>query len=321
MDYKKTSKEFLQYLQFIKNSSEHTIRNYSIDLTYFMEFVEKNILKKSDENLSKKISPFESFKKKSFDIRKVDKWVIRNYLKTLYEENKKRKTILRKLSSLRSLFKFAVKRKYIPSNPLDEIENPKKEKNLPKAISYEEILKFFETPDISSYLGVRDRTIMELFYSSGIRLGELVALNKEDVDFSNETVKVRGKGKKERVIPVTKNALKWLKTYIEDPRRDAVIKRVKSCKKAIFLNKYGGRITERSVDRKFKEYRQKSGLIKDVTPHIIRHSIATHLLENGMDLKSIQILLGHSCLSTTTIYTKVSFKLKKKVYNKAHPRA
>lgn len=290
MEYKNIVLDFLEYLQMIKNASDHTVRSYSIDLKYFFQYI-KNI--------------------EIGQIEKISKHHVREYLKSI--SSKKRRTIARKISSLRSFFSYCIRKKYVSSNPLEHIYFLKKEKILPKILSYEEIVKFFEIPNTSDYLGIRNRAILELFYSSGLRLSELVFLDVKDVDLHNQMVKVRGKGKKERLVPVTENACLWIKKYLSHKKRDEK-------KKALFLNRHGGRISARSVDRNFKRDLLKSGLT-GATPHVIRHSIATHWLENGMDLKTIQTLLGHSNLSTTTIYTHVSSKLKKKVYEKTHPRA
>jgi integrase/recombinase XerC len=185
------------------------------------------------------------------------------------------------------------------------------------------VQRLFDQPRTEEYLGFRDRCIMELFYSSGLRVSELVALNRSDFDPQAFVVKLKGKGKKERVIPITKNAAGWISAYLNHPQRhsDEEGHLAQADPQAIFLNRLGTRLTARSVDRKFDLYLAASGLAGHVTPHTIRHTIATHWLENGMDLKTIQILLGHSSLATTTLYTHVSPKLKKEVYDKTHPRA
>jgi len=190
-------------------------------------------------------------------------------------------------------------------------------KTIPTPLTPEQIGRFFEQPDTQNYLGFRDRCIMELFYSSGLRISELVGLNRKDIDEANRLVRVRGKGKKERVIPMTQQAVTWVKRYLEHPER----RFVEVDREAIFLNKWGKRLTARSVDRQFEQYLKQSGLAGKITPHTLRHTIATHLLEKGMDLKTIQTLLGHSSLATTTIYTQVSSRLKREVYEKAHPLA
>jgi integrase/recombinase XerC len=211
----------------------------------------------------------------------------------------------------------------IAANPMEEIDSPKLEKRVPFSMSYEQVQHFFNQPDLNEYLGFRDRCIMELFYSSGLRVSELVALNRSDLDPQNLLVRLKGKGKKERVIPITKNAADWVQSYLNHAERhretDGHLAQVDA--EAIFLNRMGTRLTTRSVDRKFDKYLAASGFAGKVTPHTIRHTIATHWLENGMDLKTIQLLLGHTSLATTTIYTHVSPKLKKEVYDKAHPRA
>ena len=170
-------------------------------------------------------------------------------------------------------------------------------------------------PDIANYLGLRDRAMMELFYSSGLRLSEMTGLSKGDFDEKNLILNIFGKGKKQRQTPITKTAAEWLLRYLNAPEREA------KDPKALFLNHRGKRLTPRSVDRNFVHYLKASGLSRRITPHTIRHTIATHWLENGMDLKTIQMLLGHNSLATTTIYTHVSTKLKREVYDKTHPRA
>lgn len=200
-------------------------------------------------------------------------------------------------------------------NPLEDIESPKKEKRLPVSINYDQIQILFAQPDLSNYLGFRDRVIMELFYSSGLRLSELTGISRKDFDSKNFVINIYGKGKKMRQTPITESACKWILDYLNHPSRD------EQDPQAIFLNKWGTRISPRSVDRNFAAYLKSSGLSESITPHTIRHTIATHWLEHGMDLKTIQLLLGHTSLATTTIYTHVSPKLKKEVYDKTHPRA
>ncbi len=298
---------FIEYLKVIKNSSEHTLRNYALDLLAFKKYIDEFVMQKEDKIL--------------FSI--VDKRCVRNYLSYLAAKQTKKRTILRRLSSLRSFFRYLTKEKIISNNPMEEIESPKLDKKIPVSLSYEQIERLFLQPDTHCYLGFRDRCIMELFYSSGLRISELVGLNRHDIDLDHLRVKVMGKGKKERVIPITKNAATWIKAYLDHPERNLDCKDhlAEADEQAIFLNKWGTRLTARSIDRKFDEYLTSSGLAAKITPHTIRHTIATHWLEKGMDLKTIQMLLGHSSLATTTIYTQVSTRLKREVYDKAHPRA
>ncbi|MBS0627006.1 MAG: tyrosine recombinase XerC [Verrucomicrobia bacterium] len=296
---------FLQFLRVVKNASIHTLRNYRMDLEQFESFANS------------------FFQKEKWTLTSLNKKIFRLYLAKLSQEELKKRTILRRLSSLRSFFTYLVKEGIIPVSPLEEVERPKLEKTVPVSITYSQVELLFAQPDIGSYLGLRDRCIMELFYSSGLRISELAALDRSSLDKSACLLKVKGKGKKERVVPITKTALNWIIRYLEHPERDQENNEHQAEKdpKAIFLNKWGERITTRSIDRNFKDYLQASGLVEKITPHTIRHTIATHWLENGMDLKTIQVLLGHSSLATTTIYTHVSPKLKKQVYDKAHPRA
>lgn len=323
------SYRFLDYLKNIKNASEHTLRNYAIDLNSLKNYLEEEVLKCDEDNRPDKIFYDKSndercsFKDALIDIKSIDRRVIRDFLAYLQKEGVHRSTIVRRVSSLRSFFKYAYVQKIVDNNPIEDIDSPKTEKRIPYSLTYDELQKFFDQPDLNNYLEYRDRCMMELFYSSGLRVSELVALNREDFDYENLLVKLKGKGKKERIVPITKNAADWVKAYLDHHERhrdtDGHLGQVDE--KAIFLNKLGTRITTRSVDRKFDKYLTESGLAGKVTPHTIRHTIATHWLENGMDLKTIQTLLGHSSLVTTTIYTHVSSKLKKEVYDKTHPRA
>lgn len=283
-------KTFLEYLKNVKDASPHTLRNYQIDLTHFYDFTKK-------------------------DIGDIERKHIREYLAHLYEAGKSKRTCARKLSALRSYFHYGIGQKWITKNPVEEIELPKLEKKLPPSLSYDQVKVLLDQPDLSNYLGLRDRTMMELLYSSGLRVSELAQINKSDIDFDQKLVKLMGKGKKERIVPFTLNARDWIQKYLEDAERE------ESDKEALFLNKFGDRLTTRSIDRLFAAYLKQSGLSARITPHTIRHTIATHWLENGMDLKTIQLILGHSNLATTTIYTQVSNPLKKKVYDESHPRA
>lgn len=290
---------FLLYLRTVRGVSEHTIRNYKLDLAAFQTFTN------------------------GIPLGEVTVRILRSYLMDLTLKKRAKRTISRRLSSLRSFFKYALREKWIESNPLELIDSPKLDRPLPKSLSYEEIERLLEQPDTMGLLGFRDRALLELFYSSGLRLSEAVGLSRSDLNFSALSLRVKGKGKKERIVPMTKNAAKWLKEYLEHPLRfvDEKERFSERDPHAVFLNKWGVRLSARSVERLLEGYLISSGLAAKVTPHTLRHSIATHWLERGMDLKTIQLLLGHSSLSTTTIYTKVSGKLKKEVYDKAHPRA
>lgn len=299
----KSIADYIQYLKMVKGASPHTVRNYGIDLAAFRAFLEE--------------------KHPALKINVICRKTLREFIAFLNGEQLKKKSILRRISSLRSFFKHAHKSGWVTQNPAEFLETPKAEKKIPCTLSYDQIEKLLALPDTGSYLGLRDRTMMELFYSSGLRVSELVGLDIGNIDRGSLLIKVRGKGKKERIVPITRTALQWIAHYVDAPERymdtdehSAVVD-----EDAVFLNKHGTRISVRSVDRSFVAYLKRSGLAGKVTPHTIRHTIATHWLENGMDLKSIQTLLGHANVTTTTIYTKVSTQLKRKVYNESHPRA
>lgn len=325
----KASYLFLDYLRSVKNASEHTIRNYAGDLNALKSFLEQKVLNLKPEQLPEKICHLSSYEERNqehdrhFCLNEIDRKIIRNYLAYLTENKMKKRTIVRRLSSLRTFFKYCINQKLLENNPSSELESPKLDKRIPISLTYEQLQRLFDQPDRESYIGLRDRCIMELLYSSGLRVSELVALNRSDFNSKELVLRLQGKGKKQRVVPITKNAADWIITYLNHPKRDKDDDRHLAEKdhEALFLNRNGTRLTARSVDRKFDKYLKSSGLAGKVTPHTIRHTIATHWLENGMDLKTIQMLLGHQCLATTTIYTHVSTKLKKQVYDKSHPRA
>jgi integrase/recombinase XerC len=290
---------FMRHLSVTKNSSEHTVRNYKQDLNAFSVFSKDSLLSL------------------------VDRQTIRSYIASCFDDKKSKKTIARKVSCLRSFFSFLEKGKYIEKNPTSQIDLPKLERKIPTVMGQNELKALFSEPDTTTLFGVRDRTMMELFYSSGLRLFELSGLDRADLDTINLTLKVRGKGKKERVIPITQAAYRWLQVYLEHPERyiDGTFHQKEKDPCALFLGRRGTRITPRSIDRLFQGYVKRIGFSGHITPHTLRHTIATHLLENGMDLKTIQKILGHSSCATTTIYTQVSTKLKREVYDETHPRA
>lgn len=289
--------QFLLYLKAVRNYSPHTIRNYQLDLTKFIESL-----------------PTDS-------IHAITRTHICQHLAYMHGQEYSKRTKARHISSLRSFFDYLCKEKIIARSPLTDIDQLKLDKKIPKIISKEELEHLLSLPDTSSLLGLRDRTLMELIFSSGLRLSEIAALNRGDIDTLQ--IKVRGKGKKERLIPCTPRAAAFLQQYLSHPHRytDNDETKAQVDPHAIFLNRWGKRLTTRSIDRMFHQYSKAAGFVEKITPHTLRHTIATQLLENGMDLKTIQHLLGHASTSTTTIYTQVSTSLKKQVYDKAHPRA
>lgn len=297
MKFQEATEKFLRYLTVVRHFSEHTLRAYALDLERFAQF-----------------SGVKS-------VEDVNKFVLRGYLADLHEKGLKKRSIARHMSALRSLYKYLLREKVVEGNPLDLIDGLKLERKIPQAITYDEVVRFIEQPDEQTLFGARDRTILELLYSSGLRVSELCGLNRDDFEAGQRLLRVRGKGKKERIVPVTQSAAEWTERYLGHEQRYVDGKRhVKERdSRAIFLNRWGERLTTRSVERLFKGYLKSSGLAQTVTPHTMRHAVATHWLENGMDLKTIQELLGHSTLVTTTIYTQVSPQAKKRVYDKCHP--
>ncbi len=284
---------FLEYLEHQKNYSFHTLRAYETDILQFIQFLKKN--KKA------------SFKEINYRVF-LD---FISYLKT--EARYTEKSISRKVASIKAFFKFLYSRRFIKNNPALLLYTPKVPEKLPEFLSEKEVIKIIEAPEGTSWQIKRDRAILELLYATGIRVGELVSLTVKDINFIDETVKVMGKGKKERIVPVGGPAMKSLIAYIEA--------RHNSRSEKVFLNKYGKPLTERSVERLVEKYSKKAGIAKKVTPHTFRHSFATHMLERGADLRTVQELLGHERITTTQIYTHLTLEKLREFYNKAHPRA
>jgi len=296
--------QFVQHLKYERNVSPHTLRNYLSDLGQFREFL-LSIEKRDD-----------------IDIKEIDRLTIREWLASLHGDHKKT-SVARKLSSLRTFFQFLIREGQLESNPAKQVATPKIERKLPSHLSIEDAVRFIETPDTNTDLGRRDRAIIEFLYATGIRVGELVGINLADVDFREQMVRVMGKRRKERIVPFGAPALEALTRYIDDARpiflsNAAITERDPN---ALFLNYQGTRITTRSVGRMIEKYIKQCADIHDISPHSLRHTFATHLLDAGADLRDIQELLGHARLTTTQIYTQVSMEKMIEVYDKAHPKA
>jgi integrase/recombinase XerC len=237
----------------------------------------------------------------------------------LNQQDYSKSTTARKLATLRSFYKFCLRRGYVPSNPLTSIRTPKQDKRLPKYLELDQILKLLQTPDDTTLLGSRDRAMLEVMFSTGVRVSELVDLRISDVDFMGESIRVRGKGRKERISPVSPSALSALRKYIEIRKHDARAGQFDP--DTLFINKHGRRLSTRSVRRKLDKYLLEAGLDPSVSPHTLRHSFATHMLNNGADLRSVQELLGHQSISTTQAYTQLTTRKLKESYDQAHPRS
>ena len=283
--------KFIRYLEIEKNYSKHTILNYRLDLDDFAKFLGQARL----EN--------------------VDYLFLRKYLAVLKEKNFSSRTLVRHLSTLRSFFKFLTREGYLKTNPILILSSPKLDKHLPQFLTEEEVSRLIEATFIdkkNQERTLRDRAILETFYSTGIRISELVGLKIEDIDFIGGIVKVLGKGRKERIVPIGEIALKSLRNYLSMRKKES---------EAVFLNKNGRRITDRGVRNIVSKYLRLASLRQGISAHTLRHSFATHLLNRGADLRSVQELLGHASLSTTQIYTHLTTDKLKSVYDKAHPRA
>ena len=290
---KKILSKFLEYLEYQKEYSSNTLKAYETDILQFLNFLKKGKIR--------------SFKE-------VEYRVFLDFISSLKsDERYTEKSIARKVASIKAFFKFLYSRRLIKNNPALLLYTPKVPEKLPDFLSEEEVVKIIESPQGKSWQVLRDRAILELLYSTGIRVGELVSLTLKDINFVDETIKVKGKGKKERIVPVGTPAMKALIEYIERKPYSRV--------DAVFLNKYGKTLTERSVERLVDKYSKKAGIGKKVTPHTFRHSFATHMLNRGADLRTVQELLGHERITTTQIYTHLTLEKLREFYNKAHPRA
>ncbi|HEX8719425.1 MAG TPA: tyrosine recombinase XerC [Pyrinomonadaceae bacterium] len=301
--------QFLEHLRYERNVSEHTLRNYAIDLGQFLEY-----LAPADPRTGVR---------REVDVKDVDHITIREWLSELHDAQKKKSSIARKLAALRTFFQFLVREGAVEANPAKLVSTPRLEKKLPNHLSIEDAVRFIETPDDSTDLGKRDRAILEMLYGTGVRVSELVKLDLGDIDFRGRTVRVKGKRRKERVVPFGEPALHALMRYLTEVR-PAFLNNAPAAERddrAVFLNYQGTRITTRSVGRMVDKYIKICAGIHDISPHSLRHSFATHLLDSGADLRDIQELLGHARLSTTQIYTHVSMEKLIEVYDKAHPKA
>lgn len=324
--------DFINYLTFEKHFSEHTAKCYGADLAQFCDFVKGagdsggSEGAGGDQQWSAQPSGGTAtapqtrtqtdLKTKILAVQASD---IRRYMAHLNEEGYSKSTTARKLATLRSFYKFLVRRNFIDSNPVASVKTPKQEKKLPKCLDYEEVQRLLSTPPANTWLGARDRAILEVLYNTGMRVSEVAALNMEDVDFLGEVIHIRGKGKKERIAPVGSGALQSIQNYIEY-RNKRMQNDSSFDSKVLFANKHGQRLSVRSIRRKMDKYLAEAGLDPSISPHTLRHSFATHMLNNGADLRSVQELLGHQSLSTTQVYTHLSTSRIKEIYDKSHPR-
>jgi integrase/recombinase XerC len=290
---------FLLTLEIEHNASPFTIRHYASDLAQFVEFMQQQ-----------NVNGFAA----------VSYVTVRSFLASLHERQLAKRSVARKLSALRSFFRFLMKEGLIETDPLAAVRSPKLEKPLPKFLYPDQTLRLLEQPDATTSLGMRDRAMFELLYSSGIRVGELVGLDCEAVRLDLGMTLVFGKGGKERWVPVGEHAVDALRVYLAHGR-PALLERSRAEGRALFLNRDGTRLSDRSVRRILDKYVLALSDMNRISPHTLRHTFATHLLEAGADLRSVQELLGHAHLSTTQVYTHVTKDHLQSIYNRAHPRA
>ncbi|NWF53251.1 MAG: tyrosine recombinase XerC [Syntrophaceae bacterium] len=304
---KELIEKFLEHLRVERNASAHTIRGYASDLEQFRNFLYSFGVRQEG-------------KKGDVAVDKIDHLAIRAFLSHLYRE-KKKSSLARKLAAQRSFFRYLVDEGVLRQSPAEIVATPKLEKRLPSFLPVDEAFSLMEAPDPKTTWGSRDRAILETLYSCGIRVSELVGLSDGDIDFHLGILRVYGKGGKERVVPVGAKAVEALLEYL--PRRDEILAQRKRTgpRAPLFINPRGTRLTTRSVARILLRHILRSGLLRKVSPHGLRHTFATHLLDAGADLRVIQELLGHVSLSTTQRYTHVSVDKLMEVYDKAHPRA
>lgn len=296
--------QFYQHLKYERNVSPHTLRNYKSDLDQFVAHLAA--VEKRDD----------------IPLEQIDRLTIREWMAELHAGHKKT-SVARKLASLRTFFQFLVREGKLENNPAKQVATPKIERKLPNHLSMEDAVRFIETPDANTDLGRRDRAILEFLYATGIRVGELVGINVQDVDFRERMVRVTGKRKKQRIVPFGEPAAQATMHYIQETR-DKFLQNAPVTERdpsPLFLNYQGTRITTRSVGRMIDKYIKQCADIHSISPHSLRHTFATHLLDSGADLRDIQELLGHARLSTTQIYTQVSMEKMIEVYDKAHPKA
>lgn len=295
-----TLERFLRYLQTERNASDLTVKSYREDLQSLTDFLS------AEDGTPSRVA----------DVTTFD---LRDYVAALQEAGYARASISRRLASSRSFFRYAQREGLVKANPAKPLRNPRPDRKLPHFLSTAELAKLLSAPSSTNALGLRDRAILETMYSAGLRISETVAINDGDLDLNDELVRVRGKGRRERLAPLGSYARKAIRKWFR--QRKLASDEVSGLDAPVFVNKFGRRITTRSVARMLEKHLKAAGLDLRTTPHSLRHSFATHLLDRGADIRSVQELLGHKSLVTTQIYTHVSTAGLKTIYEKAHPRA
>lgn len=293
----KLIERFIHYLAVERGLSQNTLESYQRDLIAYTEFMKQNGIT---------------------DLNRTRRGNVIAYLADLQKMGRATSTISRNLASIRAFYGFLLRDGFIDGDPTANLESPKIEKRLPRVLSVEDVETLLDSPDLTTPAGIRDKAMLELLYASGIRVSELVSLNLEDVNLNMGFLKCYGKGAKERIIPLGAMALQTLNEYLDRARHKLVRDETES---SLFVNHHGQRLTRQGFWKIIKKYARAANITKEITPHTLRHSFATHLLENGADLRSVQEMLGHADISTTQIYTHVTRTRLKEVYSRTHPRA
>ena len=295
-------KRFLLHLDLERNLSDHTISAYENDLKQFRKFLQ------------------EQLGCKEVNVRLIDKLSIRHFLTHLKNRGVKGSTMRRKLAAIRSFMKYLCTREDLKANPAAAVRMPRKEEHLPSFLDIVDAGRLMELPSRNSFGGRRDLAILETFYSTGMRLSELHRLDVSDMDLFGEVLKVRGKGRKERMVPLGRMAVKAIKAYLQE--RHKHLKRAGRVREiALFANRFGKRLSRRGIQGVVRRYLERVCDLKQMSPHVLRHTFATHMLDRGADLRAVQELLGHASLSSTQVYTHVTTERLKRVYDQSHPRA
>ncbi len=290
-------KDYLHYLVIERGLSENTVKSYRQDIVELVRYLKQQGIT---------------------DFKDVDPKTILDYMKYMHDNGKARNSVIRFVSSMKKFFKFLIRYHYVINNPMIKVDTPKQANYLPDVLSTQEVDDLLATPDTTDKYGIRDRAILEVMYATGLRVSELVHLKMDNLHLEMGFIQTIGKGDKERIIPIGSEAIKWINNYISNSR-SLLLKR-RHCD-YLFLNAHGGGLSRQSIWQKIKKYVAIAGIKKRVTPHTLRHSFATHILENGADLRVVQELLGHSDISTTQIYTHISHEHLTKAFDKYHPHA
>ena len=289
--------QFIHYLAVERGLAKNTLESYGRDLKQFQGYIKKNSDKKIEESTNT---------------------LITEYLGVLKEQGKAVSTISRNIAAIKSFYQYLVKKEYLKQDPSERLETPKIEKKLPKILSIGEVESLLKQPNVKNAGGIRDKAMLELLYATGIRVSEIIGLNISDINLEMGYIRCYGKGTKERIVPLGSIAIKSVREYIQKGRLNIVRS---SEEAALFINHHGKRLTRQGFWKIIKKYAAQAQITKEITPHTLRHSFATHLLENGADLRSVQEMLGHADISTTQIYTHINKNPLKEVYDRAHPRA